>query len=170
MKKYVGIMCALLLALAWACASQQPASQTSQPKETPKVASSGASLAVQASNAALKPAAEELDVFPPSLATVSRKNRDLLGSKIVRVIGDVVNKVPEGYVVQITGHSAKVRLAAESDEVSVQRAKVVYDILVRNKVDRAKLTYRGVGNSQPREGFADNAPEQRRVTFQVVPK
>lgn len=164
MKKSLLMLFALALAFTFACASGQQTQQS----ETPQV-SSGAGMMVSASNEALKPAAEALDVFPPSSANLSNRNRGLIGSKAVAVIKEVVNKLPAGYVIQVTGHSAMVKDAA-TDDVSTDRAKGVYNELVRAGVDRNKLTYKGVATSEMLPGLDGLDPKQRRVTFKVVPK
>lgn len=170
MKKVLLPLVVMAVAFMFACASQQPAA-TDQGTAAPTVSSSGpATLAVSASNETLRMASNELDVFPPSRAALSANNRQMLGSKLVQIVGEVVNKVPEGYVVQITGHSAKVRLDEDADRVSTARAKAVYDTLVRGGISASKLTYKGIGNSQPKDGFGPKAKEQRRVTFMVVPR
>jgi len=165
MKKILFLILAVVTAFAIGCSSAQP---TQQQSETPTV-SSGAGMMVSASNEALKPAAEALDVFPPSSANLSGRNKSLIGSKAVAVIKEVVNKLPEGYVIQVTGHSALVKDAA-TDEVSTNRAKGVYNELVRAGIDRNKLTYKGVSTSELIPGLDGLDPKQRRVTFKVVPK
>jgi outer membrane protein OmpA-like peptidoglycan-associated protein len=172
MRKYSILLLALVVAFAFACASQQQATDVAQEQtsQQPEVASGPGAMFVRASNATLAPASEELGVFQPSSAALSAEAKATLSSKVAQIVGKVVNEMPEGYVVQITGHSAKVASDCDTDAVSTNRAKAVYDSVVAGGVDAAKLTYKGVGNSQPREGFERNSNEQRRVTFQVVPK
>lgn len=164
MKKSLLLLLAIGVFIAIGCASQQPAQQA----ETPSV-SGGSGMFISASNEALKPAADALDVFPPSSSNLSNRNKSLIGSKAVAVIKEVVNKLPEGYVVQVTGHSALVK-EAPTDDVSTGRAKAVYDELVRAGIDRNKLTYKGVGTSELIPGLDGLDPKQRRVSFKVVPK
>jgi len=163
MKKSVLLLLALAVVVAIGCASSQP-----QQAETPSV-STGGGMMVSAANEALKPAADALDVFPPNASNLSNRNKSLIGSKAVAVIKEVVNKLPEGHVIQVTGHSALVK-EAPTDDVSTGRAKAVYDELVRAGIDRNKLTYKGVGTSEMIPGLDGLDPKQRRVTFKVVPK
>ncbi len=164
MKRSLLLLLTVAVIAAISCASQQPAQQA----ETPSV-SGGVGMMVSASNEALKPAADALEVFPPSSANLSNRNKSLIGSKAVAVIKEVVNKVPEGYVIQVTGHSALVK-EAPTDDVSTGRAKAVYDELIRAGIDRNKLTYKGVGTSELIPGLDGLDPKQRRVSFKVVPK
>ncbi|MCX7679047.1 MAG: OmpA family protein [Spirochaetes bacterium] len=147
------------------CASQQPAPQQS---EAPAVSTSSA-MFINSMNEALKPAADVLEVFAPNSWTLTNRNKSLLSSKSVAIIKDVVNKLPEGYVVQVTGHSALVK-EAPTDDVSTGRAKVVYDELIRAGINRNKLTYKGVGTAELLPGLDGLDPKQRRVSFKVVPK
>ena len=80
---------------------------------------------IQTSNEALSVMAGELDVFQPNMANLSQKNRQLLASKAAKIVGDIVNKMPEGYVIEIRGHSALVTGPATTNRVSRMRAKVV---------------------------------------------
>ncbi len=164
MNKTLYLLLAVITAFAIGCSSTQPTEQS----EAPSV-SSGAGMMVSASNEALKPAADALDVFPPSSSNLSNRNKSLIGSKAVAIVKEVVNKVPEGYVIQVTGHSALVKDAA-TDEVSTNRAKAVYNELVRAGINRNKLTYKGVATSELIPGLDGMDPKQRRVTFKVVPK
>ena len=164
MKKVLVVLFVAAAAFTFACSS----SQTTQQAETPQV-SSGAGMMVSATNEALKPAADALDVFQPSSAALTNRNKSLISSKAVAVIKEVVNKVPEGYVIQVTGHSAMVKDAA-TDDVSTNRAKAVYNELLRAGIDRNKLTYKGIATSEMLPGLDGLDPKQRRVSFKVVPK
>ncbi len=165
MKKMLMLLFIAAVAFTFACSSGQP---TNQVAETPRV-SSGVGMMVSASNEALRPAAEVLDVFPPSKANLSGRNKQLIGSKAVAVIKEVVNKLPEGHVIQVTGHSALVK-HADTDDVSTGRAKAVYNELVKAGVDSSKLTYKGVSTQELIPGLEPLDPRHRRVTFKVVPK
>lgn len=164
MKKCLLVLVVAATAFTFACSSAQPTQQS----ETPQV-SSGAGMMVSASNEALKPAAEALDVFQPSSANLTNRNKSLIGSKAVAVIKEVVNKLPAGYVIQVTGHSAMVKDAA-TDDVSTGRARAVYNELVRAGVNRDKLTYKGIATSEMLPGLDGLDAKQRRVSFKVVPK
>lgn len=165
MKNLKSMLTLVAFACIIACASQQPAPQQS---ETPTVSTSSA-MFINSMNEALKPAADVLEVFAPNSTVLTNKNKSILSSKSVAVIKDLVNKLPEGYVIQVTGHSALVK-EESTDDVSTGRAKVVYDELIRAGIDRNKLTYKGVGTTELLPGLDGLHPKQRRVSFKVVPK
>ena len=90
--------------------------------------------------------------------------------KIVKLVKPIVNKVPDGYVMQITGHTADYESAARQKKVSEARAKSVYDALIKEGVSAKKLTYRGVGSNEPRPGYSGKDFAQRCVSFKAVKK
>jgi outer membrane protein OmpA-like peptidoglycan-associated protein len=89
-------------------------------------------------------------------------------------VKSILNNVPDGYVLQVTGHADAI--GPEQPEagkpgniaLSTARAKTVYDALVAAGITSPKLTYKGVGSSQPMAGVAPTDASQRRVTFVVV--
>ena len=166
MKKYLYLMLVLAVVFTFACESSQP--RTEAAPEEPQV-SSGGGMFVSMSNQALLPAAEALDVFPPSSSRLSSKNKAIIGQKAVAIVSEIINKLPEGYVIQVTGHSALIKDEA-TDSVSTRRARGVYKALVGGGLDASKLTYKGIGTSEMLEGLDGKDPKQRRVTFKVVPK
>ncbi|MBC8486108.1 MAG: PD40 domain-containing protein [Bacteroidetes bacterium] len=82
---------------------------------------------------------------------------------------ELLNKNPE-IKIEIGGHTDNVGTTEYNFELSQNRAKAVYDYLVKNKIDSDMLTYKGYGESQPvdtndtEEGRANN----RRTEFKVV--
>ena len=92
------------------------------------------------------------------------------------VVQNVLTQVPEGYVLQVTGHTdSRGPETATGDKpgnikISTDRAKSVYDSLRRNGITSDKLTYKGVGSAQPLSGVSPDDASQRRVSFVVVPK
>lgn len=90
--------------------------------------------------------------------------------KIVKLVKPIVNKVPDGYVMQITGHTADYESTARQKKVSEARAKAVYDALVKEGVSAKKLVYRGVGSNEPRPGYDKKDFAQRCVSFLAVKK
>jgi len=74
--------------------------------------------------------------------------------------------------VLLEGHTDDVGSDAANQKLSENRAKSVYDYLVKNGVDAARLQYKGYGESKP---IADNTTEEgraqnRRTVFTVVEK
>jgi hypothetical protein len=92
------------------------------------------------------------------------------GSVIQRILAET----PDGYVLQITGHTcSRGPELAEGRKpgnikLSSDRARTVYNSLVRAGIDSSKLVHRGVGSSQPIDGIDPSDARQRRVSFRVV--
>ncbi|MFO1527368.1 MAG: OmpA family protein [Turneriella sp.] len=80
----------------------------------------------------------------------------------------VIADMPEGYVLQITGHHNQHpdKSKRKGNGLSVQRAKYVYDYFVKNGVPKEKLSYRGAGSAEYDKNLSRS--ENRRVTFKVV--
>lgn len=92
------------------------------------------------------------------------------------VVQSVLTQVPDGYVLQVTGHTdSRGPETAVGDKpgnikISTDRALAVHTSLRKNGITSDKLTYKGVGSSQPLAGVATDHASQRRVSFLVVPK
>lgn len=74
--------------------------------------------------------------------------------------------------VLLEGHTDDVGSAAANQKLSENRAKAVYDYLLKNGVDAVRLQYKGYGESKP---IADNTTEDgraqnRRTVFTVMEK
>ncbi len=88
----------------------------------------------------------------------------------------IIDNLPDGYVLEVRGHTdGRGPESAEGNKpgnmkISTDRAKAVYNSLGSAGIKSSKLTYRGVGSSEPLAGYDLSAPQQRRVTFKVVPK
>ena len=135
--------------------------------QTPNV-SSGGDLAVSGINSQVK--GFSIDGFPGGSSKLS-KNEDLENMKnIVSVVKPIIEKVPDGYAMQITGHCADYDSAAMKKSVSTARAKKVYDELKNAGVSESKMTYKGVSFDEPLSGVDGKDPKQRRVSFKAVKK
>lgn len=92
------------------------------------------------------------------------------------VIKEILLKIPEGYVLQVTGHTdgsgpeQPEGNKPGNSKISTDRAYTVYSALKKAGIDSPKLTYKGIGSSELLEGVDPKANEQRRVTFKVMPK
>ena len=90
------------------------------------------------------------------------------------VLQKILSETPDGYVLQVTGHACE--RGPEDQEgakpgnikLSNDRAKNVYDALIRNKIDSPKLTHRGVSTQIHLEGVDPRDAKQRRVSFRIV--
>lgn len=79
-------------------------------------------------------------------------------------------KVPEGYVLEITGHTDTVGGKAVNKSVSLNRARFAQQQLKKQGVDIKKTTVRGAGFSELKNAADGKADENRRVTLKVVKK
>ena len=89
---------------------------------------------------------------------------------------DALNKVGDGYVLQVTGHTCSIgpRNAMGGKKgntwYSTQRAKGVYDALIKAGFPKEKLTYKGVAHDELLVDADPRDAENRRVTFKIVPQ
>jgi outer membrane protein OmpA-like peptidoglycan-associated protein len=95
---------------------------------------------------------------------------DSYGKESLAAAKDAVAELPEGYVLQITGHHNQHpdKAQRKGNGLSVQRAKQVYDYFVKNGIAKEKLTYRGVGSTEFDKSLSRE--KNRRVTFRIVKK
>ena len=92
-------------------------------------------------------------------------------------IESTLSKVPDGYVLQVTGHSDSVgpRTAPGDGRkgniwYSEQRAKAVYNALIAQGVPKDKLTFGGAADDITSSMCGSDEACQRRVSLQVVEK
>jgi outer membrane protein OmpA-like peptidoglycan-associated protein len=96
--------------------------------------------------------------------------------KAAPIVKEILNKLPEGYVLQATGHTdSSGPEEATGDKpgnykISTDRAKTVYDALKRANISSPKITYKGIGSDELLSEYAPKAAEQRRVSFKIVAK
>lgn len=104
----------------------------------------------------------------PAFQRTGGKKMDSLAQKSLEESKSVIADMPEGYVLQITGHHNQHpdKSKRTGNGLSVQRAKYVYDYFVKGGVAKEKLAYRGAGSSENDKNLSRD--ENRRVTFKVV--
>jgi hypothetical protein len=92
------------------------------------------------------------------------------------VIKGIVDKLPEGYVLVIKGHT-DARGPEEPTgnkpgnlKISSDRAKSVLASLKKQGITSSKIITKGAGSSEPLSGIDSKDAGQRRVTFEVAPK
>jgi hypothetical protein len=160
-KKIVVMLVAAVAALTVACGSAQV---------DPNAASRslGGNMVVDAANGQL--AKVPVVGFPPFGTTMSTAQFDKYGSEAATAAKAVIGTLPEGYVLQITGHANahKSLSTAGVTKLSQGRANYVYNYFVKKGIDKTKLTAVGVGASEPDASLSHD--QLRRVTFKVVEK
>ena len=135
-------------------------------KQVQVKADSGGDVAVQAINEQV--GGFYITGFRSGSSKIDR-NKDLeYMKKIVKLVKPIIDKVPDGYVMEITGHCADYESASEQKKVSEARAKAIYDELKKAGASAKKMTYRGVGTDEPLKGVDGKDPKQRRVSFRAV--
>ncbi len=101
---------------------------------------------------------------------------DRWAEKAAPIVKEIVTKLPDGYVLQVTGHTdASGPEEPEGQKpgnikISTDRAKTVYDALERAGISSSKITYKGIGSDELLNMYDRKAGEQRRVTFKIVGK
>jgi len=160
---FVSILATFLLV---SCESQQPKTDVKQ--DTTVKADAGGDFAVNAINRQV--GGFSIDGFPGGSSKLS-KNEDLENmKKIVDLVKPIIDQIPDGYVMQITGHAADYPTKSLQASVSKGRAAKIYNELKKAGVPASKMTYKGVGISEPLEGYDGKDAKQRRVSFKAVKK
>ncbi|MBN1497542.1 MAG: OmpA family protein [Spirochaetes bacterium] len=136
---------------------------------------------VNADNRFINAANEQLAKYPVAgfryksskLPDENFKSWSKAGALVVKA---VVDKIPEGYVLEIRGHTDATGPEEPEDSkpgnilISKDRAKTVYDAIKKIGIQSSKITYRGVGSSEAVQNAPENDDDQRRVTFKCVPR
>ena len=73
-----------------------------------------------------------------------------------------------GAIIAITGHTDKSGNEAANVALSMDRARVVREALVRRGIPRSSLRARGMGSSEPMERLTAEDPANRRIEFSVI--
>jgi len=176
MKKILGLILSSLMIMAiTSCAgTQQPKTETVKAPVTEtkdiqvKSGSGGDGMAIDAINRQVKDFA--IDGFPGGSSKL-KKNEDLENmKKIVSLVKPIIDTIPDGYVMQITGHCASYNSKAAQKRVSTARAAKIYNELKKAGVSAKKMSYKGVGINEPAEGYDGKDARQRRVSFKAVKK
>lgn len=178
MKKVPGLILTslMVIALLVSCgetAKQQTKTDTAVADSTKDIkvksgSDDGDNLAINAINRQVKDFA--IDGFPGDSAKLS-KSEDLENmKKIVKLVKPIIESVPDGYVMQITGHAANQNTKARQKSVSVSRASKIYEELKKSGVPAKKMSYKGVGAEDPDSRYSDKDAKQRRVSFKAVKK
>ncbi len=114
--------------------------------------------------------------FAYKSSKVPAQNWDKWAKTAAPVVKGIIDKLPKGYVLQVTGHTdARGPEEPEGNKpgnirISQDRANSVRAALKRQGISSPKLTAKGVGSAQPRDGADEKSPAQRRVSFIIVPE
>ncbi len=140
----------------------------SAPAKENTARSAGDGLAIDAANAQL--AKIPIVGFPPFATKMPITQFDKYGEEAATVAKTVVASMPAGYQLQVVGHANQhpAKSTAYTKSLSLQRAKYVYDYFGRKGIDKKKMTYTGVGNSEPDPSLSHS--DNRRVTFKLIAK
>jgi outer membrane protein OmpA-like peptidoglycan-associated protein len=75
--------------------------------------------------------------------------------------------------IEIQGHIC-CQLVSDKNDISTARAKAIYNFLIRNKIDRKRMSFRGFGTSKPIHAIPEKneteADENRRVEILLLEK
>lgn len=105
-------------------------------------------------------------------APVSAQDRAEMIDRAVAVIRAMLPRLPEGYVIQITGHTDTLGGAQSKPNITVsaKKAQLVLTELGKKGVSGPRLVNKGVGGTLLSSACGEKEPCQRRVTFLVVKK
>lgn len=115
-----------------------------------------------------------VDGFDYKSSKLSTEKWDRWAKGAAPIVKEILGKLPEGYVLQVTGHTdASGPEKPEGDKpgnlkISEDRAKTVYNALKKANITSPKLTYKGIGSSELLSGVDPRDAAQRRVTFKAV--
>lgn len=104
-----------------------------------------------------------------------RNNSAIIVPKSKTILYDLLCIMEENpkLKIEIQGHIC-CQLEKDEHDVSTARARAIYMFLVRNKIDRKRITYKGFGITKPiykiPERNEDEADENRRVEIMIVEK
>ena len=83
-------------------------------------------------------------------------------------VGDPWLEPCVGAIIAITGHTDKSGNEADNVSLSMDRARVVREALVRRGIPREGLRARGYGSSRPVSSLTAEDPANRRIEFSVI--
>lgn len=100
-------------------------------------------------------------------------NSDQIVAKSQPILFDLLTAMEENprLKIEIQGHIC-CQLVRDINDVSTARAKTIYSYLIRNKIDRKRMTFKGFGISKPihkiPEKNENEADENRRVEILIL--
>lgn len=111
-----------------------------------------------------------IDGFPGNSARL-KKNEDLENMKrIIGIVKPLIEKLPDGYAMEIRGHAANYPTRAMQRSVSRKRAYKIYSELRKAGVPKSKMKYKGLDIKEPLSEYDGKDAKQRRVSFRAIKK
>lgn len=172
MKKTGFVLGSALFSLV-ACSSAekktaQPVTAQATTETQPAVQSRSADIVSQLASANDRLSAVAMLSLPAYKTSAEGEAFQSGAARALETAKSVEGDIPAGHVLQITGHGNRHPDESQRSgvQLSVQRAKIVYDYFVRNGFPKTKLTYRGVGSAENDAKLSHD--ENRRVSFRIV--
>lgn len=115
-----------------------------------------------------------VDGFAVNSSNVPSQKWDSWAKIAAPVVKGIIDNLPQGYVLQITGHTDSTGTEDASTgfignkSLSDQRAQSVLNSLKKQGITSSKLVAKGVGSSESLDGVKAEDDSQRRVSFKVV--
>jgi len=112
--------------------------------------------------------------FEYKSSRLSSETWDRWAKQAAPVVKAIISKLPDDYVLQVTGHADASGPEEPVDnkpgniKISTNRAMTVYRALKKAGISSPKITYKGMGSSDLLENVDPKDERQRRVTFKVV--
>ena len=173
-KTILSMLMLTVLAFSSACGSTQPqkapaaSADAAQNSGEPNLAQARGGVSVEAANQQL--AGVAVLGFPAFTESMPVGQFDKYGATAANVVKTIVNEMPAGYVLQITGHANQhaSKDAQYTKTLSVSRARYVYNYFLKKGIAKTYLSYQGVGADEPDSSLSHD--NNRRVTFKLVAK
>lgn len=111
-----------------------------------------------------------IEKFKLGSSEIPQKQWNTWAKKAAPIVKELINMMPENYVLEIRGHADIIGSESANEKLSEARAYAVYKALLKQGIKEDKLTYKGLGSSMMIESVKKTDPRQRRVSFKVVKK
>ena len=119
---------------------------------------------------------DKIQINEAILFTLNKATIDKQSDSLLEEVAKTFKDNPRIKKVEVQGHTDLSGKAAKNQKLSEQRAKAVYDRLVKLGVEKSRLTHKGYGMTQPiiplPAGAKKETPEaaatNRRVVFQIL--
>lgn len=113
--------------------------------------------------------------FARGKAAVPSREWDTWAESAAPVIKEILNSLPDGYALQVTGHTDSLGSEGVTRNVyignrnlSIRRAQAVVASLKKQGISSKRILAAGAGSAEPLEGVAPDDSRQRRVSFKLI--